>query len=128
LLQSDKYEIFWNKYRSPPALKLTNNVGKIFIFQEVNNRVLFLFVGKTPKGVKKKPRRRHKKGKGSPGGVGPNKKNPGNSSMAARTEITRSMHLSVCISVMAYLSFLLNPSVNLILNHSIYSKILLCLG
>ncbi|XP_069695584.1 polycomb protein Sfmbt-like isoform X2 [Periplaneta americana] len=45
--------------------------------------------GKTPKGVKKKPRRRHKKGKGSPGTLGPNKKSPGNNSTAApRTEIT----------------------------------------
>jgi hypothetical protein len=55
--------------------------------------------------VKKKPRRRHKKGKGSPGGVGPNKKNSGNSSTAARTEITHSMHLPVYISVMAFLLF-----------------------
>lgn len=50
--------------------------------------------------MKKKPRRRHKKGKGSPGGLGPNKKSSGNSSMAAtRTEITHSMHLSASVSV-----------------------------
>ncbi|KAJ9578413.1 hypothetical protein L9F63_005371, partial [Diploptera punctata] len=37
--------------------------------------------GKTPKGVKKKPRRRHKKGKGSPGSVA-SKKSPGSTNAA----------------------------------------------
>lgn len=51
--------------------------------------------GKTPKGVKKKPRRRHKKGKGSPSGLGPNKKGSGNSSVAAaRTEVTQTAGMS----------------------------------
>lgn len=61
-----------------------------------------MFAGKTPKGVKKKPRRRHKKGKGSPSGLGQNKKGAGNSStVSARTDVTQSMHLSVytCIPV-----------------------------
>ena len=47
----------------------------------------FLFIGKTPKGVKKKPRRRHKKGKGSPGGVGP-KKGPGSTTTTSARTIT----------------------------------------
>jgi hypothetical protein len=59
-----------------------------------------VFAGKTPKGVKKKPRRRHKKGKGSPSGLGPNKKGSGNSSVAAaRTEVTQSMHLADYTSI-----------------------------
>ena len=52
--------------------------------------------------MKKKPRRRHKKGKGSPSGLGPNKKGAGNSStVSARTDVTQSMHLSdyTCIPV-----------------------------
>lgn len=55
--------------------------------------------------MKKKPRRRHKKGKGSPSGLGPNKKGSGNSSMAAaRTEVTQSMHLGdyTCLPIVAF--------------------------
>ena len=45
--------------------------------------------------MKKKPRRRLKKGKGSPSGLGPNKKGSSNSSMASeRTEVLQSMHLA----------------------------------
>ncbi|XP_021917000.1 polycomb protein Sfmbt-like isoform X2 [Zootermopsis nevadensis] len=62
--------------------------------------------GKTPKGVKKKPRRRHKKGKGSPGGLGPNKKSSSNGSVAAtRTEITQSMRVSDSVSIFTFLFY-----------------------
>ena len=64
-----------------------------------------MFAGKTPKGVKKKPRRRHKKGKGSPSGLGPSKKGAGNSStVSAGTDVTQSMHLSYLHTCSKYLS------------------------
>ena len=56
--------------------------------------------------MKKKPRRRHRKGKSSPSGLGPNKKGCGNSStVSARTDVTQSMDLSdyTCVPVVAYL-------------------------
>jgi hypothetical protein len=55
--------------------------------------------------VKKKPRRRHKKGKGSPGSLGPNKKSCGNGSAASRTEITHSRHISSSVSLITFSSF-----------------------
>lgn len=80
--------------------------------------------------MKKKPRRRHKKGKGSPGGLGPSKKSPGNSSMAAtRTETAHSMHLSASVAIITSPSsqneFVFLSNINLSLNFSHLSLIYL---
>ena len=89
-----------------------------------------MFAGKTPKGVKKKPRRRHKKGKGSPSGLGHNKKGAGNSStVSARTDVTQSMHLSdyTCIPVASTyqvkMDLCLSPRINLIFKCLVYYNI-----
>lgn len=81
--------------------------------------------------MKKKPRRRHKKGKGSPSGLGPNKKGAGNSStVSARTDVTQSMHLSdyACVLPVAStyqvkMDLCLSPRINLIFKYLVYYNI-----